>query len=483
MIRTRRTLAGLGALALALAVPAGLVLATEEPASAASTGLHSVITATPAAVAPGDPITLSMSTTFIDGSTQDDTSFTTFGFLLPSPDVGTCTGTVCTPNTVGTLTIMGNAKGAGVFGLSTTTTVRVLAPDHLVVNPVYTTASVGQTIAYRVQRAAADGTILDDVTSRATVTLGGAPCPAAVCTATTAGQQTMTATLDGMTAGGAVLVSRGAATHLVVTADSLVGWNNVWGPRFAAEAYDAGNNDLGDVTAATGGPHTVTATDGGLTGSLTANAQGPVPVIATTLPAGQVDVPYSASVLSSVQGATLTRPLVGVTPPPGLTLGTDGVLSGTPTAAGTYSMRIETFNDNGSNWADTSITIGLASPIPVPTPVPSPKPKVSVGGLSMPEGNSGRTTVLVPVRLSAASSTPVTVAWHTANGTAVAGKDYVAAHGTVTIPAGQLTATIPVSVIGDRVKERNETFTVVLTTPNGATLGTARGIVTIANDD
>jgi hypothetical protein len=59
----------------------------------------------------------------------------------------------------------------------------------------------------------------------------------------------------------------------------------------------------------------------------------------------------------------------------------------------------------------------------------------------------------------------------------------VAAHGTLTIPAGQLAGHVTVLVIGDTVREPNETFSVVLTAPNGATLGTTRGVVTVRNND
>jgi hypothetical protein len=218
----------------------------------------------------------------------------------------------------------------------------------------------------------------------------------------------------------------------------------------------------------------VTATSGALSGSVTLDADGPVPTIAPSLPSGQVGVAYSAAVLSFQDANTVTHP--GTDLPPGLSLSLDGLLSGTPTAAGTYTFYVTAGNLNGSQSMPTTITIA-------PAPAPTAKPTVSAVGTSVAEGNSGRKTVLVTARLSAANSTPVTVSWHTVNGTAVAGKDYVAAQGTVTIPAGQLTATLPVSVIGDKATEKNETFTVVLTAPHNATLGTARGIVTIANDD
>jgi Calx-beta domain-containing protein len=504
MIRTRRTLAGLGALALTLGVPAGLVLATSQPASACiyvASGAERPLcgggisvwftaTATPATTAPADPVTLSMAEVIALVPT-DVTAQTVF-----SMDSGTCTGRTCTSDVPGTHLVTANYTGTSATGTATTT-VTVLTPDHLVVSPVYTTASAGQTITYTVTRATADGTVIDDVSGRATITLGGVPCPGAVCTAALAGEQLLTATYDGMTAGGAVMVQPAvAAAYLVITPQVNGFWNNIWAATFTAEAYDVGGNDLGPATAkagfsispdgtctansctpATGGSHTVTAIAGAVRGSTTLDAGGPVPLIAPSLPAGQVGSPYSSSVLSwDGAGPSRTQLEVHSSTPPGLTLGTDGVLSGTPTAAGTYFMRIDTTNANGTNEKDTTITVA-------PAPAPTGKPAVSAAGATVTEGNSGRKTVLVTVRLSAASSTPVTVAWHTANGTAIAGKDYVAARGTVTIPAGQLTATIPVSVIGDRVKEKNETFTVVLATPHGATLGTARGIVTIANDD
>jgi hypothetical protein len=207
-----------------------------------------------------------------------------------------------------------------------------------------------------------------------------------------------------------------------------------------------------------------------------------MPEVAPSLPAGQVGTPYSQSVIvpSSVWttpgDVTSTELDSSSTLPPGLTLGSDGVLSGTPTAAGSYVFDVVAWNSSYVVGRTTTLTIA-------PAPVPTTKPSVTVAGTSIFEGNTGRTPVTVTVLLSHAYSKPVTVSWHTANGTAVAGKDYVAAHGTTTIPVGQLTASVPVSIIGDKVKEKNETFTVVLASPKNATLGTAKGTVTVTNDD
>ena len=77
----------------------------------------------------------------------------------------------------------------------------------------------------------------------------------------------------------------------------------------------------------------------------------------------------------------------------------------------------------------------------------------------------------------------VTVGYATADGSASAGLDYTAASGTVTFTAGQTSQDIIVSVAGDATVEADETFTVTLSAPTGATLGTATSTVTIANDD
>jgi hypothetical protein len=80
---------------------------------------------------------------------------------------------------------------------------------------------------------------------------------------------------------------------------------------------------------------------------------------------------------------------------------------------------------------------------------------------------------------------PVTIRWGVANGTATAGRDYLAAGGSVTFAPGQTRRTISVSVIGDRMRESDETFRVGLASPRNATLSPAasRATGTIRNDD
>jgi hypothetical protein len=110
-------------------------------------------------------------------------------------------------------------------------------------------------------------------------------------------------------------------------------------------------------------------------------------------------------------------------------------------------------------------------------------PTVSVGNVTAFEGNSGATAFAFPVTLSAPAPFPVTVNYSTANGTATAGSDYTAATGSVTFSPGQTSKTVTVNVTGETAIENDETFTLTLSNPTNAILGTATGTGTIQNDD
>jgi hypothetical protein len=99
-------------------------------------------------------------------------------------------------------------------------------------------------------------------------------------------------------------------------------------------------------------------------------------------------------------------------------------------------------------------------------------PAISVTEYSyITEGNTGTTPVTFGVYLEYATETDVSVHYETADGTAVAGSDYVALSGDVTIPAGQTGATITVPVIGDRLPEPTEAFSVNVTDGQGTVFG------------
>jgi Tol biopolymer transport system component len=114
---------------------------------------------------------------------------------------------------------------------------------------------------------------------------------------------------------------------------------------------------------------------------------------------------------------------------------------------------------------------------------PPPLPSLSIGDVSVTEGNSGTPDAMFTVSLSAPASTDVSVDYTTADGTATAPGDYHVTHGTLVIPHGSISGTITVPVVGDTLVERDETFTVSLANPAGATIATATGTGTILNDD
>ena len=116
-------------------------------------------------------------------------------------------------------------------------------------------------------------------------------------------------------------------------------------------------------------------------------------------------------------------------------------------------------------------------------PPPPPLPTLSVADASVTEGNSGTHQLAFAVSLSAAATAPVTVAYATSDGTATAGSDYTATHGTVTFAAGETSKVVNVSVLGDTVVEANETLNLTLSTPSGATLAHGSAVGTIINDD
>jgi hypothetical protein len=115
-----------------------------------------------------------------------------------------------------------------------------------------------------------------------------------------------------------------------------------------------------------------------------------------------------------------------------------------------------------------------------------PPAAVSVQNVTMIEGNGGlfpTTGALFQITLSAPTAYVVTVSWSTADGTAQAPGDYLATSGTITFWPGQTTATIKVSVVGDKVYELDETAFVNLGIPTNATIGQGTGTLTILNDD
>lgn len=131
-----------------------------------------------------------------------------------------------------------------------------------------------------------------------------------------------------------------------------------------------------------------------------------------------------------------------------------------------------------------------AVPTVTPTVTPEPtvlpigdNPEISVADVTIVEGE-GETEVVFTISLSTLSILKTSVAFATEDGTAVAGEDYEAKSGKVSILAGDSTAEISVTILGDGLVEADETFKLVLSEPKNGTLADPpMGTATIFNDD
>lgn len=111
------------------------------------------------------------------------------------------------------------------------------------------------------------------------------------------------------------------------------------------------------------------------------------------------------------------------------------------------------------------------------------QPRLAISDASATEGNSGTTNAVFDVSLSVASGFATTVHYATADGSALAGSDYTQSTGDLTFSPGVTSRTLAVPVIGETSPETDETFSVVLTSPNNASLLDDTGVGTIVNDD
>ena len=121
-----------------------------------------------------------------------------------------------------------------------------------------------------------------------------------------------------------------------------------------------------------------------------------------------------------------------------------------------------------------------------PVVEPDPPPAGSLPALTIADVSAGEAAgaLTFTVSLTSVSGAQVTVRYATENGTATAGADYDAASGTLTFAADSTVAqTIRVTVTEDAVAEGDETFTMRLHDPRGATLADGEATATINDDD
>ena len=186
-------------------------------------------------------------------------------------------------------------------------------------------------------------------------------------------------------------------------------------------------------------------------------------------PAATASTPYSYKFATTGYPAP-TVSLAAGSLPLGLSLASDGTLSGTPTVEGAYSFTLAADSTSGHAIYSTAVLV-------------TSLPTLTINNRRILEGNTVARRLAFTVTLSRPTSVPVTVNWATVDGTAQAGSDYQAGSGTATIEPGATTTTITVMIQGDLLVEPNEAFKVRLSAPTGATIIKALGTGTILNDD
>ncbi len=137
----------------------------------------------------------------------------------------------------------------------------------------------------------------------------------------------------------------------------------------------------------------------------------------------------------------------------------------------------ETYTLNLSNSAGATVADGRGAGTILDN---DPQVSISVDDVSRVESNG---PAAFTVSLSKASGKVVTVAYATADGSAVAPDDYAARSGTLVFLAGETSKTVSAPLVDDQAEEAEETFTLGLSSAVNASLADAQGVGTIVDDD
>src|SRR5262249_23684737 len=111
----------------------------------------------------------------------------------------------------------------------------------------------------------------------------------------------------------------------------------------------------------------------------------------------------------------------------------------------------------------------------------TPAALLSVGDVTLAEGNDGTHNAVVQVTVSEPHGNSVSVNYNTADGSARAGSDYNAASGTLTFNRNETAKSILIPIRGDRLPGPDRAFFVRLGNAKGAKVADGEGAVTIVD--
>ena len=225
------------------------------------------------------------------------------------------------------------------------------------------------------------------------------------------------------------------------------------------------------------GPVTITATGASVFEGNSGTQALPFSVLLDHPSGGPVTVNYTTtSAGTATPGTDFTSTSGSVTIPAGQTSGSFSIpVVGDPAVEPNETVVVQLSTSGSATVATPSVTGTIVDDDGPAT--------IAVFGASTHEGCDGHTPLDFEVDLSHPLSTPVTVNFATANGTATVGQDYDAASGTLTFAPGETHKDITVQVIGDQSAEPDETIILNLSNPSGASLSSSRATGIILNDD
>ena len=120
----------------------------------------------------------------------------------------------------------------------------------------------------------------------------------------------------------------------------------------------------------------------------------------------------------------------------------------------------ETLNLDLSNISSNAI---LGTTQAVGTILNNDFPQVSISNAEVQEGDSGSVDIVFNISMDVAGIGDITMEYTTSDISAIAGEDYTLGNGNLTIPEGNTTAEIRITVSGDTTPEGDETFSISLT--------------------
>jgi len=219
-------------------------------------------------------------------------------------------------------------------------------------------------------------------------------------------------------------------------------------------------------------PNNVTASS--VTGTSPAGGQTTnlnIPITLTGAAALPVTVHYATSDDSAFAGIDYTSTSGDLTIPSGSSSATVSIpLIGTNLYASTKSFKFTLSNPTNA------LTPGVYNLEYIQNT--NSFPNVALSPINIVQSSSSQNMTFT-VQLASASSSPLSLSYTTANGSAIAGTDYSAASGVLNLAAGATTGLINVTVNGSNTNplSANHTFSLNITSPNNSTITTTGTIM------